>query len=259
VSDAAERALLDAIVANPDDDEPRLVYADMLESRGDPRGELIQLQCRLARAPDPELQARVDELLQHHSRALLADLLALRLGATFEFARGFVRTMAAQFPAATVHAAALLERAPLLEVLALTVHGQLDRMQLARPDSDVVLARASSLAIRGRHRGNTRDARGPIADFGGLAEVPFTRLRTLRLERLRPRIPTLCTLVSSPHLGVLEVVELSLRMPATETARVTAAIELPALRVLDLRGNQIPPGAVEHLRERRPDVQVITA
>lgn len=38
-----------AILARPDDDEPRLVYADALLSRGDPRGELIGVQCELAR------------------------------------------------------------------------------------------------------------------------------------------------------------------------------------------------------------------
>lgn len=36
---------LAAIRATPDDDAPRLVYADWLSERGDPRGELIVLQC----------------------------------------------------------------------------------------------------------------------------------------------------------------------------------------------------------------------
>ena len=34
-----------AICAAPDDDGPRLVYADWLLERSDPRGELIQLDC----------------------------------------------------------------------------------------------------------------------------------------------------------------------------------------------------------------------
>ncbi|MEJ7603766.1 MAG: TIGR02996 domain-containing protein [Kofleriaceae bacterium] len=38
--------LLDAIYTTPEDDGPRLVYADALLERGDPRGELIALQCR---------------------------------------------------------------------------------------------------------------------------------------------------------------------------------------------------------------------
>ena len=38
-----------AILADPDSDEPRLVYADALQAAGDPRGELIAIQCELAR------------------------------------------------------------------------------------------------------------------------------------------------------------------------------------------------------------------
>src|SRR5579884_708793 len=34
-----EEAFLQAITANPDDETPRLVYADWLEERGDPLGE----------------------------------------------------------------------------------------------------------------------------------------------------------------------------------------------------------------------------
>lgn len=45
-----EANLLDAIWRSPDDDAPRLVYADFLTERGDPRGELIQVECALERA-----------------------------------------------------------------------------------------------------------------------------------------------------------------------------------------------------------------
>lgn len=48
-----QRALLDAISANPDDDTPRLAYADSLDEAADgeltPRGEFIRVQCELAR------------------------------------------------------------------------------------------------------------------------------------------------------------------------------------------------------------------
>lgn len=39
-----ERPFLDAILANPDDDEPRLVYADWLEERGDQRAEWLRAE-----------------------------------------------------------------------------------------------------------------------------------------------------------------------------------------------------------------------
>src|SRR5947208_3209778 len=57
-----EEALRRAVVASPDDDLPRLVYADWLEDAGDPdRAEFIRAQVQLARAPPWEpfaVQAR---------------------------------------------------------------------------------------------------------------------------------------------------------------------------------------------------------
>jgi uncharacterized protein (TIGR02996 family) len=39
------------ILAHPEDDGPRLVWADRLDERGDPRGEFIRVQCELAKEP----------------------------------------------------------------------------------------------------------------------------------------------------------------------------------------------------------------
>ncbi|HEY6033088.1 MAG TPA: TIGR02996 domain-containing protein [Kofleriaceae bacterium] len=43
-----------ACASAPDDDRPRMVYADFLQQRGDPRGDFIALQCayELARAAE---------------------------------------------------------------------------------------------------------------------------------------------------------------------------------------------------------------
>jgi len=71
--------LLAAIYASPDDDGPRAVYADDLQQRGDPRGELIALQ--LANRDDD----RQAELLRRHRDAWLPAFCAR---ATFR--RGFV-------------------------------------------------------------------------------------------------------------------------------------------------------------------------
>jgi uncharacterized protein (TIGR02996 family) len=38
-----DQAFVDTILANPNDETPRLVYADWLEERGDPRGEFLRL------------------------------------------------------------------------------------------------------------------------------------------------------------------------------------------------------------------------
>lgn len=43
-----EQTFIAAILADPADDGPRLAYADWLMERGDPRGEFIAVQCRIA-------------------------------------------------------------------------------------------------------------------------------------------------------------------------------------------------------------------
>lgn len=50
-----EDGLLRAIAAAPDDDTPRLVFADWLTERGDPRGDFLRDHLRLARQPDDEI------------------------------------------------------------------------------------------------------------------------------------------------------------------------------------------------------------
>jgi uncharacterized protein (TIGR02996 family) len=83
--------LLAAVLAAPEDDAPRLVFADWLSERGDPRGELILVQCQLAKQPAhgrgrAELMARESVLLAKHgdewraSMASLADEVVLRRG-----------------------------------------------------------------------------------------------------------------------------------------------------------------------------------
>ncbi len=46
----SEAGFLSAIRADPNDEATRLIYADYLEERGDPRGELLRLDARLAEA-----------------------------------------------------------------------------------------------------------------------------------------------------------------------------------------------------------------
>jgi uncharacterized protein (TIGR02996 family) len=66
-------AFLQAILERPEDDVPRLVYADWLDENGDSeRAEFIRLQCALAKLPPDAPQRRAmrqreDELLALHS------------------------------------------------------------------------------------------------------------------------------------------------------------------------------------------------
>src|SRR5215470_19680433 len=64
-----ETGFLQALLDDPADDTTRLVLADWLDERGDPRGELLRLQTELARwVPDLGRQAA----LQERERRLVA-------------------------------------------------------------------------------------------------------------------------------------------------------------------------------------------
>src|SRR6185437_16818973 len=66
---------LAAIRAAPDDDAPRLVYADVLLERGDARGEMIILSCLAkTREPTKEERLRLAELVGEHEVAWLGPL-----------------------------------------------------------------------------------------------------------------------------------------------------------------------------------------
>jgi uncharacterized protein (TIGR02996 family) len=85
------------IVEKPLDDGPRLVYADWLEEHGDPRGEFIRVQCKLAKIEEAGFRrpAGYDYLLERED-ALFTPAnkrdWSRPLGEEFkiEFARGFV-------------------------------------------------------------------------------------------------------------------------------------------------------------------------
>lgn len=81
--------LLAEVYADPDDDGPRLVYADALLERGDPRGELVALQIARARGQiSDEGRAREAELLADPAR-VAAWAQPLSSGGACTFERGF--------------------------------------------------------------------------------------------------------------------------------------------------------------------------
>jgi len=67
VADARAQQLLHQVIADPDSDLPRQVYADQLMQAGDPRGELIQVELALA----GPLAIRKRELLKLRHAELL--------------------------------------------------------------------------------------------------------------------------------------------------------------------------------------------
>ncbi|MDB4614675.1 TIGR02996 domain-containing protein [bacterium] len=71
--DSERQGLLNAIVSHPDNDLPRLVYADWLEDQGDPQSEFIRIQCEMAQLERWEpayerLDASREQLEKKHAK-----------------------------------------------------------------------------------------------------------------------------------------------------------------------------------------------
>ncbi len=91
----AEQAFVQDILASPDDEGIRLIFADWLDDRYDPFGEFIRTQCRLAHLPEGDDQRR--ELLQREQALWAAHAETWRqylppILRREAFERGFVET-----------------------------------------------------------------------------------------------------------------------------------------------------------------------
>jgi uncharacterized protein (TIGR02996 family) len=82
-----ERGLVDAIVAAPDDDGPRLVYADWLRECGRVRGEFVALDVALSAGQ--KVRGKRDKLLKSDREGALGPMAAV-LGSRTRIERGFV-------------------------------------------------------------------------------------------------------------------------------------------------------------------------
>ncbi len=137
----SEDELLAQVYASPDDDGPRLVYADWLTAKGDPRGEFILLQCRLAATPDDEARRKLkvaeNKLLKQHGMAWTASLPSRVI--KYVFRRGFVDEIEVGYRALE-DADALFDAAPLLRSLRLDSTDALSMMVDPRPSLKGLLA-----------------------------------------------------------------------------------------------------------------------
>jgi uncharacterized protein (TIGR02996 family) len=111
-------AFLQAIIESPDDESLRLIYADWLDERGDPRGEFIRVQVTLANSPDQprrqELEARQRDLLGRHEQQWVTPLRPWVNAWAFQ--RGFVEDIKAQLDTVLANAEKLFGAAPLRSV-----------------------------------------------------------------------------------------------------------------------------------------------
>ncbi|MBL9038847.1 MAG: TIGR02996 domain-containing protein [Archangium sp.] len=183
----AMEAVHEAIFARPDDDAPRLVYADWLTERGDPRGELIALQCARARAEATTrevragalgLQPRDSDDLAEATATREAELLALhgetwlagvpRSAVQVRFARGFI------------HELTVLDARTMAPLDALFAREPIERLRFASGCGvDLGKLRAAPWLSRVRHLAFSSDP-GSFPFFDGRSLTAFLPGRELR-------------------------------------------------------------------------------
>ena len=239
-----ERAFLDAICAQPDDDTARLVYADYLTENGQPdRGEFIRAEIELANTP-PTTEAderrrrvlldRRAALLKRHGAVWLAPFLPFAKESAF--VRGFVQSV--EVPANTFlqQAEKWFALTPLTRVKITTcyVWDQATggpRWWVESLFASPHLARVEALDLESLEL--TAD------DVTSLAGRDLSRLRELILRWNSIRSPGAAALATSPHLAHLEV--LDLRSNGITDAGARAMAESPHLaRLTELRMSRNP-------------------
>lgn len=108
-------ALLEAILADPDRDDARRIYADLLTQDGDPRGELILLELALdgplSIRKRAQLAARRRELYEAHRKRWFPYALA-----GMRTHHGFLRAVTGSFPQVKAAASKLFAAEPVTEV-----------------------------------------------------------------------------------------------------------------------------------------------
>jgi uncharacterized protein (TIGR02996 family) len=237
-----EDFLLD-ICVHPDDDAPRLIYADWLDEQGRPeRAEFIRIGCRLALigADDPQrpaLEARSEELLQRHGEDWQPPKLA---GITWgQWERGFITEATAR------HAKAFLEHLPTLfraePLQRLAFLQRLTPRTVATVVAVPLLARLRNLSLYGSPigpKGAEAVARSP--HLAGLTE--------LSLGQCRLGAEGFVALAESPYLRRLRDLSLWDNRAGDEAVRVLAGSPvLSTVNVLNLRGNDLGPVAARAL------------
>jgi len=262
-------AFLRAVLADPGDDAPRLIYADWLDEQGDcDRAEFIRVQCALAPMGwqderRPPLVRRERELLRRHERTWSGALPEFDSGRTFE--RGFVGSLTLMTEAFLRHAEEVFETAPVRHI---KLRGA--RRHMTALATEPLLARLASLDL-GHNRidmdGATAFFRSP--HLGALVSLnvrwnslgaeglralakssSLTGLRGLDLEHAVPAA-LLATVVDSPVVAGLTELSLRENYLGSRAARALVGSRyLRDLRVLDLAYNSFDAAARAWLTER---------
>jgi uncharacterized protein (TIGR02996 family) len=243
-------AFLQAIIENPDDDAPRLIYADWLDERGAcDRAEFIRVQCDLARLPDDdkrwvELNVRERELLTCHEGEWATDVLRPLTGMVnrWRFCRGFIENVTLEARGLQTHADVLFGRAPIRELSVYLAGRRIHHLMALQH-----LTRLTKLDCSGNSLSD--------AAVRCIVASPFLgRLTKLGLRYNRIGDDGAVAIAACPHLPCLRKLELTVNNIGDAGALALARSEqFPNLVYLDLNANPIDRGARAVLRERFGD------
>lgn len=249
VTDATQ-TLRQAVLDEPEDLAARRVYGDALIAAGDPRGELINVQCALedaAPADRPPLIKRERELLTAHQKAWIAPY----GGAIWrpEFRRGFIEVAFVSTKKFIPVANELLGNEPIttlhlreLSIANATTLGKtpgFERLHTLRAvESKLAKKGIEGLFARPLPRLRHLNLYQAGIDDGGLevlgAKV-FSHLERLNLAGTRVTYNGLAKLLCDPRLAALRYLHLNWLVPGTDgTGFLAEHLALPGLTHLDL-------------------------
>jgi uncharacterized protein (TIGR02996 family) len=231
-------AFLQAVIESPDDDAPRLVYADWLDEHDDPaRAEFIRVQCSLARMPAgdlrrPALQQRETELLGQYGWVWAEGL--GRQVSEWRYRRGFIECVELGLETSRDDIVAVLQKAPIRHIRDVSQFCNLSGVVDALPDLDQLTGlefwglyafdnALLAKILASRHLANLRtlilhhDRNGNLADEKVLVKA-MRSPRRANLEELAvnvdgswrgPSCQILNAIATSPYLRKLRRLNLS--------------------------------------------------
>jgi uncharacterized protein (TIGR02996 family) len=222
-----EEAFLQKIIENPDDDAPRLVFADWLEEHGQAeRAEFIRVQCELARIEDEDdarhldLDARARALLRTHHKEFSPLGNQLK---KCQFRRGLVEGIDVAPDFFLKRAAKLFRLSP---VRALDIRCGPDEVDAIA--ASVNLNRIATLDLGFSWLGDFRAAPSFLGSLKTLLDSPQLR-----------------------NLTTLSIDSLHLRLEESGVGVLTSCLNLAGLRALHLYGHNLEAKGVEVLARGR--------
>jgi uncharacterized protein (TIGR02996 family) len=210
MTDITDSPLVKEILANPDDRDLRLVFADWLEEQGDPRSQLVQFQCQLEQMSASDqgyatLRAKERKLFkQYGSFGNLPSIDRLK----WEPRAGFVEWIELTPTRFIKHAEDIFAGAPIREIR----------------------------------------LKGPCAKFARLAQIPqLAQLRSLELKMSKINDASFKALTSSPFLSGLKTLRLQSDELITPGETLANASFIEGLTELRISGRQVNAAAAQSL------------